>query len=40
MNSIFGTVPLDGVQWLVVAILSFVPVLVCEIEKRVGGSED
>ena len=40
MNSIFGTVPLNGVQWLVVAILSFVPVLVCEIEKRVGGSED
>lgn len=40
MNSIFGTVPLNGIQWLVVAILSFVPVLVCEIEKRVGGSED
>ena len=35
MNSIFGTISLNAIQWIIVALLSFVPVLVCEMEKRV-----
>ncbi len=34
MNSIFGTSGLRISQWLIVMGLCFVPVIVCEIEKR------
>lgn len=36
MNNIFGTAALDVVQWFVVGGLSIVPVIVCEIEKRIS----
>ncbi len=34
MRKIFGTAPLNALQWLAVMGLSVVPVLVCELEKR------
>ena len=34
---LFGTVMLGPVQWLVVAVLSVVPLLVCELEKKLTG---
>lgn len=35
LNSVFGTVGLRVSQWMIVMGLSFVPVVVCEIEKRI-----
>ena len=37
LSSIFRTVPLSPVQWLIVALLSLSPLLIVEIEKRSGG---
>ena len=36
LSKIFKTVPLSGEQWLVVALLSLVPLLVVELEKKIG----
>lgn len=36
LSKIFKTVPLSGSQWLVVALLSLVPLLVVELEKKIG----